>query len=164
MKTVSASIFVLVLAITICSTLLPGGPKTSTAAQPLGPGDSTAGAGSLEQQIVSKEREGLDALKTGNLELFANLTADNAVYVDTHGPASKAQVLQNVAGFKLLDYSMKDVKLLPLSAKSGLITYKINEKGVSHGREFAVQVYVSSIWTKRKNKWVCVFSQETAAK
>jgi len=38
------------------------------------------------------------------------------------------------------------------------------EKGVSHGKEFAAQVYVSSIWAKRGSQWVCLFSQETAAK
>jgi hypothetical protein len=90
-------------------------------------------AGSLEQQIVAKEREGLDALKTGNLELFGHLTADDAVLVDAHGPASKAQVLKNVAGFSLTDYSLEDVRFVPLSAKSGLITYKLTEKGISHG-------------------------------
>jgi len=118
----------------------------------------------MEQQIVSKEREGLDALKTGNLELFGNLTADDAVLVDAHGPASKAQVLKNVAEFRLLEYSMEDVRFLPIAPKFGLITYKISEKGVSHGKEFAAQAYVSSVWTERGSAWVCVFSQETAAK
>lgn len=161
----SAAALIVVVTITISSVFLLGRPKTAVAgAQPLGSGDSTASAGSMEQQIVSKEREGLDALKTGNLDLFGNLTADDAVFVDAQGPATKAQVLKHVVGFRLVEYSMEDVKFLPLSAKSGLITYKIDEKGVSHGREFAFQVYVSSIWTKRKNKWICLFSQETAAK
>jgi len=120
--------------------------------------------GSMEQQIVAKERAGLDALKAGDLETFGNLTADDAVLIDARGPANKAQVLKNVAGFKLLDYSMENVKFMPISAKAGLITYKINEKGNSHGKEFAAQAYVSSIWTKRRKIWVCTFTQETAAK
>lgn len=118
----------------------------------------------MEQQIVSKEREGLDALKTGNLELFGNLTADDAVLVDAHGPATKAEVLEHVAGFRLVDYTIDDVRFVAIAAESGLITYKISEKGVSHGKEFTAQVYVSSIWTKRKGNWVCLFSQETAVK
>jgi hypothetical protein len=121
-------------------------------------------ADSIQQQVVAKEREGLDALKSGNLEIFGNLTADDAVLIDAHGPAGKAQVMKNVAGFKLTDYSMDDVKFVLLSPKSGLITYKIGEKGVSHGKEFTAQAYVSSIWTKRGRNWVCVFSQETGAK
>jgi hypothetical protein len=147
------------------SSLLPQRPAISAAA-PQSPDSHGAQAqpGSLQQQIVAKEREGLDALKTGNVELFGNLTADDAVLVDAQGPATKAQVLKNVAGFTLTDYSMDDVRFIPLSATSGLITYKITEKGVSHGKEFTAQAYVSSIWAEREGKWLCLFSQETAAR
>jgi len=154
MKT--ASILIVVVAILISGLLLERPAVSAAAAQAQG--------GSLEQQIVAKEREGLDALKTGNVELFGNLTADDALLVDAQGPASKAQVLKNVAGFTLTDYSMDDVRFVPLSATSGLIEYKITEKGVSHGKEFAAQAYVSSIWAQREGKWLCLFSQETAAR
>lgn len=164
MKTASALIVVVVAAV-ICSAYLLGQPGISTAAaQSTESHDAKPGTTALEQQIVAKEREGLDALKTGNLDLFGNLTADDAVLVDAQGPASKAQVLKNVAGFTLTDYSMEDIRFVPLSAKSGLIAYKISEKGVSHGKEFAAQAYVSSIWGEREGKWVCLFSQETAAR
>jgi hypothetical protein len=125
---------------------------------------SKADADSMQQQIVLKEREELDSLKSGNVEVFANLLADDAVFVDAEGPAIKAEIVKNVTGFRLLEYSMLDVRFVPISAESGLISYRIVEKGVSHGKEFAAQVYVSAAWTQRKNQWVCVFSQETAAK
>jgi hypothetical protein len=112
----------------------------------------------LERQIVAKERAGLDALKSGNLELFGSLTADDAILVDAHGPATKAQVLKNVAEFTLTDYSMDNLQFLPLSESSGLIAYKISAKGVSHGKEFSAQAYVSSIWAQRGNQWLCLFS------
>jgi hypothetical protein len=86
------------------------------------------------------------------------------VFVDAQGQASKAQVLKNVVGFRITDYAMEDVRFVSISENSGLISYKITEKGVSHGKEFAAQVYVSSIWAKRGSQWVCLFSQETAAK
>jgi ketosteroid isomerase-like protein len=123
--------------------------------------DSKSDENAMERQIISKEREGLDALKTGDLERFGNLTADEAVLVDAHGPASKAQVLKNVAGFTLTEYSMEDVRFVRISSETGLISYKITEKGVSHGREFTAQAYVSSVWAERGNKWLCLFSQET---
>jgi hypothetical protein len=126
--------------------------------------DSMAAQNALEEKVMAKEREGLDALKSGNLELFGDLTAEDAVLVDAHGPASKAQVLQNVSAFKLTDYSMEGMEFRPLSAESGLISYKISEKGISHGKEFTAQAYVSSIWSERSGKWLCVFSQETAAR
>jgi len=163
MKTPSALITVAVL--TISSVLLGERPGTHVAAaQSLESHDASAKENSIEQQIVSKEREGLDALRTGDLERFGNLTADEAVMVDAQGPATKTQVLKNVAGFTLTEYSMEDVRFVPVSASTGLITYKITEKGASHGKEFAAQAYVSSVWTKRGAKWVCLFSQETAVR
>jgi hypothetical protein len=161
----SASALIIIVMITISSALLCGGPIIAGAGnQSLESVDANTSEVSIEQQIVAKEREGLEALKVGDLELFGKLTADDAVFVDTQGPASKAQVLKNVGGFKLTDYAMEDVRFVSISENSGLISYKITEKGVSHGKEFAAQVYVSSIWAKRGSQWVCLFSQETAAR
>jgi len=106
----------------------------------------------------------LDSLKTGNLAEFAALTADDAVFVDAHGPAGKAEVVKNTSQFRIDDYTIEDVKFVPLSSKSGLIAYKLTETGTSHGKQFSAKVYVSSIWAERKGKWLCLFSQETAAR
>jgi poly(3-hydroxybutyrate) depolymerase len=76
-------------------------PQASLRAQAALTADAN-GNDALQRQIVAKEREGLDALKAGNIARFGELTADDAVLIDAHGPASKAQVLQNVAGFDRL--------------------------------------------------------------
>src|SRR5580698_2984704 len=145
----SASALIIIVTITISSALLCGRPIIAGAGnQSLESVDAKTSEVSIEQQIVSKEREGLDALKVGDLELFGKLTADDAVFVDAQGQASKAQVLKNVVGFRITDYAMEDVRFVSISENSGLISYKITEKGVSHGKEFAAQVYVSSIWAK----------------
>jgi hypothetical protein len=54
----------------------------------------SVGAGeALQQQIVSEERKELDSLKTGDMDLFASLLAEDAVFLDDHGPATKAEVV-----------------------------------------------------------------------
>jgi Domain of unknown function (DUF4440) len=141
--------------ITLTSGLILAGCATTSAVAP---------PPSLLEQIEGQERNGLKALKTGDLAVFAHSTADEAIFIDPHGLAGKAEVMKNVAGFKLIDFSMNDVKLLPLSGNSGLITYTLTEKGTSHGHGFTVKVYVSSLWTYRNGTWLCLFSQETAAK
>src|SRR5580658_10183851 len=118
----------------------------------------------LRDQIVAQERAGLDALKTGDLTTFGVSTAEDAVFVDAHGPATKAEVMEHTAGFRLKDYTMEDVRFVRLSAESGLIAYTITESGTSHGHDFNARVYVSALWVKRGGKWMCVFSQETGAK
>jgi len=80
-----------------------------------------AGGDALREEIVAQERAELDSLKTGDLTAFANFLTDDAVFVDTQGAASKAEVVKNTAGFRLREYTMTDVRFLALSADSGLI-------------------------------------------
>ena len=160
-KVKTASTLIAIAAVSLCAVLTSGASRASFAGPRLAALDSNAEA--MKQQILAKEREGLDALKAGNVARFGELTADEAILVDSSGPASKAQVLKNVAGFQLMDYSIDNVQFLPLSPDTGLIQYKIDEKGVSHGHEFAAKAYVSSIWTERDHQWLCLFSQESAA-
>jgi ketosteroid isomerase-like protein len=118
----------------------------------------------LKDEIVAQERAGLDALKIGDVPAFAATLPDDAVFVDSHGAAGKDEVVKNVAGFRLTDYTMSDVRFVLLSPDSGLIVYQLAETGTSHGKEFTAKVHVSSIWARRAGKWKCLFSQETAAK
>ena len=111
--------------------------------------------------VVAQERAGLDALKVGDVKAFADSTAEDAIFVDSSGIASKAQVVANVGGFRLTDYTMSDIHFLALSKDSGLISYRMVESGTSHGHDFTAKVLVSSVWTKRGGKWLCTFSQET---
>ena len=127
-------------------------------------GLSVGQAKSMREKVAAKEREGLEALKTGDVAHFGELTAEDAVFVDPHGIASKAEVMKNVAGFRLTDFTMENVTFLQVSDKAGLISYKLMEKGVTHGKEFTAMVFVSSIWAERGGKWLCEFSQETTAR
>ena len=162
MKKISACI--LTVAIGFGGALfLEGARAESTDPSSASPSPTTE-ENSLGQQILSKERAELDALKAGDFTKFGNLIADEAVFVDALGTASKAEVLKHTEGFKLTDYKIEDEKFLPVSADTGMISYYVTEKGVSRGKEFTAHVYVSALWTKRANDWVCLFSQETAAK
>ena len=153
---------ILVASLGICIAVLCGLHMSVAKAQ--SSQDLDRNESSMEQQIVAKERAGLEALKTGDLIRFGDLTADDAIFVDAKGPAGKIEVLKNVAGFRITEYSMDNVEFRAISKNTGLIAYKITEKGISHEKEFAAQAYVSSIWTQRSGKWVCLFSQETAAR
>jgi ketosteroid isomerase-like protein len=118
----------------------------------------------LKDEIVAQERAGLEALKSGDIAAFGATIADDAVFVDASGPAGKAQVVKNVAGFRLREFSMSDIRFVGLSADTGLIVYVMDETGTSHGKEFSAKVYVASVWSKRSGKWLCEFSQETATR
>lgn len=121
-------------------------------------------AKSLQEQIVDKEQEELSALKAGDYTKFADLIADDAVFLDPRGTGTKAEVVGHVKDFKLLDFTMDDIQFVKLSCNSGVIAYKLTQKGSANGHEFTNQVWASAVWIQRNGKWVTVFSQETPAR
>lgn len=121
-------------------------------------------AKALQDEIVAQERAELDSLKTGDMAAFAGLLADDAVFVDASGSAGKDDIVNHTQGFRLHDYTMSDIRFVPISPDSGLIVYQIAESGFSRGKEFSTKVNVSAVWMKRSGRWFCIFSQETAAK
>ncbi len=122
------------------------------------------GDDAMKDALVAQERAGLEALKVGDVTTFGSMVGEDAVFVDDHGAATKAQVMKNVGDFRILEYAMDDVRLVRVSDSAGLIVYKLTERGASHGREFAATVYASTLYALRGGKWVSLFSQETAAR
>jgi hypothetical protein len=118
----------------------------------------------MQKQIAAMESRGLDDLKTGNYDDFAALTADDAIFMDSHGSASKADVMSNTRNFRLTSYAMTDLRLVRVSSTAGVLLYHLDETGTSHGKDFTAKVNVSTLWAKRGGKWLCLFSQETAAR
>src|SRR5580704_18877565 len=104
-----------VVLVTVFLAVFAGQFKNSVvAARSVKSRELSANEESLKQQIAAKESEGLDGLKSGDVEIFANLTAEEAIFVDAAGLATKAEVMKNVSGFTLTDYSMEDVRFIPL--------------------------------------------------
>ena len=118
----------------------------------------------MKEEIVAQERAGLGALKTGDIAAFGDTIAEDAVFVDASGPAGKAQVVKNVAGFRVKEFTMSDIRFVALSADTGLVVYLMDEAGTTHGKEFSAKVHVASVWSKKSGKWLCEFSQETGAR
>ncbi len=121
------------------------------------------GPSQLQAEIVAKERQELEALKNGRVQEFSDLMADEWMFVDSHGSAGKAEVVGHLSDLKLTEYSMADIKFVAVSPQSGVIAYKLTQKGRENGKDFADTVYVSALWVKRSGKWVCLFTQESPA-
>jgi len=118
----------------------------------------------MRDALVAQERAGLEALKAGDVAGFAAMLGEEEVFVDDHGPATKAEVVRNVGGFRIIDYSMDDARMVRVSDAAGVIVYRLTEHGASHGKEFNATVYVSTLYVMRRGKWVSLFSQETGAR
>jgi hypothetical protein len=131
---------------------------------PLVAGDSASKPNDLQQQVIGKEREELDCLKSGDTVRFTELIADDAVFLNSRGPGTKADVVEHAGDARLLEYTMEDIHFVPLSSTSGLIVYRLTQKLDIHGKKINAQVFASAVWAERDGKWVTLFSQETPAR
>ena len=76
------------------------------------------------------------------------LMAEEAVLVDTHGPAGKTEIVENTAESPLDDYTMEDVKFLPISSRSGVLIHKMTDTGTSRGKQFMGKVHISNLYNQ----------------
>ena len=53
------------------------------------------------------------------------------------------------------------MKVVPIDATSGIVTYKLDQKGSFNGEPFQPTVYASTVWVNRSGKWVAAFHQES---
>jgi hypothetical protein len=51
----------------------------------------------LQAEIVTKERQELEALKNGRVQEFTDLMAEEAIFVDSHGSAGKAEIIAHLS-------------------------------------------------------------------
>ncbi|HKR84246.1 MAG TPA: nuclear transport factor 2 family protein [Terriglobales bacterium] len=107
---------------------------------------AAAQAPSLQQTIVAKEREELEAIKAGDRRIFAELLADDAVFLNPRGHGDKPLVVKKTSMIRLLDFSMDDIHFVPISQSSGLVAYRLTETMAREDKQFKVEVYASAVW------------------
>jgi ketosteroid isomerase-like protein len=119
--------------------------------------------------LIAAARAGLDALKTGDVAGYEAMITDDAVIVDADGLERKPDLVKRLADMQLKDYTMSDVRFVPVSSDNGVVSYTLTESGTDHGKPFTAKMNVSSVWERGgggfgRGGYVCVFQQETPAK
>ena len=133
------------------------GPQEALPQMPMNGGDVN------RDEIVAQERAGLEALKSGDVAKVGAALTDDAVFVRANGILRKPELLKLLGDVKLKDYTMSDVRFVPVSPDNGVVSYTLTESGTRQGQAFSAKVFVSSAWVRNGRQFQCVFSQETAA-
>jgi len=134
-----------------------GGPPEALPQMPMNGGDVN------RDEIIGHERAELEALKSGDMATVGAALTDDAVFVDSNGIMRKPELLKLLGDMKLKDYTMSDVRLVPVSPDNGVVSYTLTESGTRQGHAFSAKVFVSSAWVKTGRQFQCVFRQETTA-
>jgi RNA polymerase sigma factor (sigma-70 family) len=133
---------------------LAAGPKSASASQD---------EGNFKETVLALEKRIWEAYTKQDVDAFKNLLADDFVCIDMFGrPADKTGELDYVARFRVLEYTMKDVKVVPLNPTSAIVSYEIHYKvRPTNGQEVeSTTRRATSAWAQRKGKWWHVYFED----
>jgi hypothetical protein len=112
-------------------------------------------------KVVRLETAVWQALVEGDRDADQRLLADDFLGVYPTGFAGRnAHVDQLAAGPTVATFELSDVRALEVAEDAVLIVYRA-EYAPTHARDASESMYVSSLWCRRDDRWVNVFSQDT---
>ena len=118
----------------------------------------------LETTLIARERQVWEAYKHKDAAAVRDLVSDDSYSVEDAdgGVITKAQALQNLPDLAIDDYTMENIRVIPINSSAAVVRYRVKVQGSSHGEPFTPHwSTVSSVWVKRKGKWQNFLYQET---
>jgi hypothetical protein len=116
----------------------------------------------VERQIIALEKQAWEEWKNGNKKFVENFVADDVFYVYPEGVINKSQIVEGVGSCKFNSYSLEDFKFKMLDKDSALVSYTASQDIICNGSPAPKAVRSTSVYVKRKGKWLSTFYTETA--
>lgn len=119
-----------------------------------------------EKMIIANERAVNEAVAKSNLAAFKQHVAMDAWTVDPmEGRAAVADFMKQfdamAKDMKMSSWDITDSKVQWVDANTAIHTYKWTGSGTYQGQPIPSPVWSSTVWTKKGDKWMAVFHQET---
>jgi len=118
-----------------------------------------------EAAFTALEKQAWDAFGKGDGKFFETFLIAEALVAGDSGFGSKAQVVKDITAkpCELKSYSFSNFKVMMLDANTALATYEATQDATCGGQKAPAKVFASTVYVKRKGKWMGAFHQETAA-
>jgi hypothetical protein len=118
----------------------------------------------LQKDLAEKETALWNAFKNKDMKPFEEYLGADALVVDSSGVMSTSTLPEGMKMCDIKSFNLSDWKLSKPTTTTALLTYKGTQQGTCGGAPVPATVWASSLWVKRKDVWVTVFHQETAAR
>ncbi|MFN2529867.1 MAG: DUF4440 domain-containing protein [Pyrinomonadaceae bacterium] len=114
-----------------------------------------------QAEAITKEKEVWNALEKKDYDGFANLLADDMIYVAPEAVYDRAGTVKGVNGFAPQDISFSDWKFTSVDKDAGVISYTISLKVAENGKPAESQTLrAGTAWVNRNGKWVAIYHQD----
>jgi hypothetical protein len=118
----------------------------------------------LQKDLAANETALWNAFKNKDMKPFEEHLGADAIVVDSSGVMNKTSLPEGMKMCDIKSFSLSDWKLIKATTTTALLVYKGTQEGTCGGAPVPSTVWASSLWVKRKDVWVAVFHQETAAR
>ena len=126
--------------------------------------ESAAQASSaLDKAIIANENKINDAVAKGDKAAFTAMVVPDAWSLDGNGTMKVSEFAAMLDQMKVKTWKITDEKVLWVDPNTAVITYKWTGSGTFQGQPVPGVTYASTIWTKKGDKWLAVFHQESEA-
>jgi hypothetical protein len=117
----------------------------------------------LDKALIANERKVGDALMKKDRAAFTALVAMDGWSIDGNGLMKNSEMAASVDKLVINNFAISDEKVTWVDANTAIVAYKWTGSGTYNGQPFPSPVYASTVWTKKGDKWVAVFHQESEA-
>jgi hypothetical protein len=117
----------------------------------------------LDKALIANERKVADAMMKKDKAAFAALVDTNGWSADSSGFMKTSELVAALDQLVIQSYKISDEKVSWVDANTAIVAYTWTGSGTFAGQPFPSTVYASTVWTKKGDKWVAVFHQETEA-
>ena len=109
------------------------------------------------------EKQVWEALKNGDVNADASLLSDDFLGVYEDGFSTKEDHLAQLRNGPIISsYKIGSIRLLQLGPEIVSLTYSATAIFLKNDTQDSQNLlYITSIWARRFNKWVNIFSQDT---
>ena len=149
----------------VCMAILATLTFVSIAAAQCGPArpKPTAGAGSLDEMIVTQEKLVIDAIRKNDVEAFKSLVDVNGTLVNSAGIGKIGDAVAMLFGpdVKFAEYTLKDPQVRTVDKNTAIINYTSSSSATYKGQTLTSKSFETTIYVRRAAKWVAWFHQSS---
>jgi hypothetical protein len=127
------------------------------------PAKGTADHSALEKALIANENKVADAMMKKDKAAFAALVSADGWSIDGNGFMKTSDMTAALDQLVVKSYKISEEKVSWVDPNTAIVAYKWTGSGTFAGQPFPSSVYASTVWTKKADKWVAVFHQESEA-
>jgi hypothetical protein len=124
---------------------------------------ATAERSALDKALIANEHKINEAVAKGDKAAFTALVSAGATSLDGMGVMKVSEFAEMLNQMKITSWKLSDEKVSWVDSNTAIVTAKWTGAGTFQGQPVPPQTYSSTVWTKKGDKWVAVFHQESAA-